>query len=106
MFAGNLIKAEKKEIFFEPCLSCFLLSLSSPFAAKIVRFLKLIRSLHNVKYIPFLSGLQGWINPSEFALKKIDSAAVVIFVPTLASIMTRFCAISDHPNYILSLMTC
>jgi hypothetical protein len=56
MFAGKLTKAEKKEMFFEPCLSCFLLSLASPFAAKIVRFLRLIRSLHNVKFIPSLSG--------------------------------------------------
>jgi len=57
MFAGRLIKAEKKEMFFEPCLSCFPLSLSSPFAAKIIRFLRLIRSLHNAKFIHFLSDL-------------------------------------------------
>jgi hypothetical protein len=57
MFAGRLIKAENKEVFFEPCMSCFLPSLSTPFAAKIVRFLRLIRSLHNVKFDHALSGL-------------------------------------------------
>jgi hypothetical protein len=57
MFAGRMIKAEKKEMFFEPCLSYFLLSLSSPFVAKIIRFLRLIKSLHNAKFIPSLSGL-------------------------------------------------
>jgi hypothetical protein len=57
MFAGRLTKAEKKEMFFEPCMSCFPLSLSSPFAAKIARFLRLIRSLHNVNFVSSLSGL-------------------------------------------------
>jgi hypothetical protein len=57
MFAGRLIKAENKEVFFEPCMSCFLPFLSTPFAAKIVRFLRLIRSLHNVKFDHALSGL-------------------------------------------------
>jgi hypothetical protein len=72
MFVGKLTKAEKNEIFFfEPCLSCFLLFLSSPFAAKIVRFLRLTRGLHNAKFVPSLSCFQGWINPSEFALKKM-----------------------------------
>jgi hypothetical protein len=33
-----LTKAEKEIFFLKPCLSCFLLSLSFPFAAKIVRF--------------------------------------------------------------------
>jgi hypothetical protein len=28
----ELTKAEKKEVFFKPCFSCFLLSLSSPIA--------------------------------------------------------------------------
>jgi len=46
----------ERNIFFEPCLSCFLLFWSSPFAAKSVRFLRLIRSLH--------------INPSKFAFNK------------------------------------
>jgi hypothetical protein len=56
MFVGKLTKAEEKEILlFEPCLSCFLLFLSSPFAAKIVRFLRLTRGLHNAKFVPSLS---------------------------------------------------
>jgi len=38
MFAERLTKAEKEIFFLKPCLSCFLLSLSFPFAAKIVRF--------------------------------------------------------------------
>ena len=55
MFVGRLTKAEKKEMFFKPCLSCFLPSLSYSFAAKIVRFLRLIRSLRNAKFISSLS---------------------------------------------------
>jgi len=55
MFVARLTKAEKEEMFVEPCLSCFLPSLSFPFAAKIVRFLRLTRSLHNAKFIPSLS---------------------------------------------------
>jgi hypothetical protein len=57
MNVEKLTKAEKKEMFFEPCLSCFLPSLSSSFVAKIIRFLRLIRSLHNAKFISSLSGL-------------------------------------------------
>jgi len=57
MIVEELTKMKKKEMFFEPCLSCFLPSLSSPFAAKVVRFLRLIRSLHNAKFIPSLFGL-------------------------------------------------
>jgi len=38
MFAGRLTKADERNIFSKPCLSCFLLSLSFPFAAKIIRF--------------------------------------------------------------------
>jgi hypothetical protein len=57
MFSGKLTKAKKKEMFFEPCLSYFLPSLSSPFAAKVVRFLRLMRSLHDVKFVPSLFGL-------------------------------------------------
>jgi hypothetical protein len=53
----KLTKAEKKEMFFEPCLSFFLPSLSSLFIAKIVMFLRLIRSLHNAKFVSSLSGL-------------------------------------------------
>jgi len=56
MFAGKLTKAEEKEIFFfKPCLSYFLLFLSSPFAAKIIRFLRLTRGLHNAKFFLSLS---------------------------------------------------
>ena len=51
MFAARLTKAEKEEMFAEPCLSYFLPSLSFLFAAKIARFLRLIRSLHNAKFI-------------------------------------------------------
>jgi hypothetical protein len=50
-----LTKAEKEEMFVEPCLSCFLPSLSFPFAAKIVRFFRVTRSLHNAKFVPSLS---------------------------------------------------
>jgi len=57
MFAGRLTKVEKKEMFFEPCLSCFLPFLSSYFAVKIIRFPRLIRSLYNAKFVPSLSGL-------------------------------------------------
>jgi hypothetical protein len=57
MFAVSLTKAEKEEMFVEPCLSCFLPSLSFPFVAKIVRFLRLTRSLHNAKLVTSLSGL-------------------------------------------------
>ena len=57
MIVEDLTKAKKKEMFFEPYLSCFLPSLSSPFAAKVVRFLRLIRSLHNAKFVSFLFGL-------------------------------------------------
>jgi hypothetical protein len=38
MFAGRLKKADERNIFLKPYLSYFLLSLSFPFAAKIVRF--------------------------------------------------------------------
>jgi hypothetical protein len=55
MFAARLTKAEKEEMFVEPYLSCFLHSLSFPFAAKIVRFLRLTRSLYNAKFVPSLS---------------------------------------------------
>jgi len=65
-------KSGEINIFFEPCLSCFLLFFTLPFVAKSVRFLMLIRSLH--------------INPSEFSFfKKIDSAAVVNFCSNLGS---------------------
>jgi hypothetical protein len=57
MIVEELTKAEKKEVFFEPCFSCFLLSLSSSFAVEIVTFLKIIRSLHNAKFVPSLSSL-------------------------------------------------
>jgi hypothetical protein len=59
MIVEELTKAEKKEVFFKPCFSCFLLSLSSLFDAEIIRFLRLIRSLHNVKFVHSLSGLLG-----------------------------------------------
>jgi hypothetical protein len=58
MVAGKLTKAKNKEMFFEPCFSCLLLSLSFPFAAKIIRILRLIRSLHDAKLIPSLSGFK------------------------------------------------
>jgi hypothetical protein len=57
IFAGRLTKAKKKKVFFEPCFNCFLLSLSFPFAVEIVRFFRLIRSLHDAKFIPSLSSL-------------------------------------------------
>jgi hypothetical protein len=55
MFAGRLTKAEKEIFFLKPYLSCFLLSLFFPFAAKIIRFLRLTRGLHNAKFVPSLS---------------------------------------------------
>jgi len=39
MVARRLTKTEKKEMVFEPCFSCFLLSLSFPFVAEIIRIL-------------------------------------------------------------------
>jgi hypothetical protein len=57
MVVGKLTKTEKKKMFFEPCFSCLLLSVSSLFAAEIVRMFRLIRSLYNAKFVPFLSGL-------------------------------------------------
>jgi hypothetical protein len=44
-----------KEIFFRKlCLSCFLLFFyPSPLLPKSSGFLRLIRSLHNAKFIPF-----------------------------------------------------
>jgi hypothetical protein len=70
MVAVRLIKVEKKLMFFEPCFSCFLFSLSFPFVSEIVRILRLIRSLRDAKLVPSLSSLLVWINASEFALKK------------------------------------
>ena len=55
--AGKLIKAKKTKMFFEPCFSRLLLSLSFPSAAKIIRILRLIRSLYNAKFVPLLSSL-------------------------------------------------
>ena len=57
MVAEKLTKAEKKGMFFEPCFSCFLLSLRFLFVAEIVRILRLIRILRDAKPIPSLSGL-------------------------------------------------
>jgi hypothetical protein len=57
MIVEELTKAEKKEMFFEPCFSCFLLSLSFPFVAKIIRILRLIRILCDTKLVPSLSSL-------------------------------------------------
>jgi hypothetical protein len=57
MTVEELTKKEKKEMFFEPCFSCFLVSLSFPFIFEIVKILRLIRSLHDAKLVPSLSGL-------------------------------------------------
>jgi len=57
MVARKLTKVEKKLIFFEPYFCCVLLSLSSPFAAEIFRILRLIRILHDAKFVSSLSGL-------------------------------------------------
>jgi hypothetical protein len=59
MFARKLTKAEEKEIFFfltlfELFSALFILS---PLLPKLSGFLRLIRSLHNAKFIPSLSGL-------------------------------------------------
>jgi hypothetical protein len=59
MFARKLTKAEEKEIFFFRTLfelfsALFILS---PLLPKLSGFLRLIRSLHNAKFIPSLSGL-------------------------------------------------
>jgi hypothetical protein len=53
----ELTKEEKKEMFFEPCFSYFLLSLSFPFITEIIRILRLIRSLRDAKLVHSLSGL-------------------------------------------------
>jgi hypothetical protein len=57
MIAGRLTKAKNKKMFFESCFNYFLLSLSFFFAAEIIRFLRLIRSLYNAKFSPSLFGL-------------------------------------------------
>ena len=57
MIVEELTKAEKKEMFFEPCFSCFLLPLSFPFVVETVKILRLTRSLRDDKLIPFLSDL-------------------------------------------------
>jgi hypothetical protein len=56
MVAGRLTKAENKEMFFEPCFSCLLVSLSSSFAAEIIRIVRLIRRLHDAKLVLSLFG--------------------------------------------------
>ena len=48
---------EEKEMFFEPCFSYFLLSLSFPFITEIIRILRLIRSLRDAKLVHSLSSL-------------------------------------------------
>jgi hypothetical protein len=53
----ELTKTEKKEMFFEPYFNCFLLFLSFPFVAEIVRILRLVRSLRDDKLVLSLSGL-------------------------------------------------
>jgi hypothetical protein len=57
MVDEKLTKVEKKGMFFELCFSCFLLSLSFFFVDKIIRILRLIRSLRDAKLVSFLSGL-------------------------------------------------
>jgi hypothetical protein len=57
MVAGKLTKAEKKGMFLEPCFSCVLLFLSSVFAAKIFKILRIIRGFHDDKFFPSLFGL-------------------------------------------------
>ena len=57
MVTRKLTKSDKKGMFFKPCFSCVLLSLSSPFATEIFKILKLIRSLHDAKFVSFLSSL-------------------------------------------------
>jgi len=57
MVDEKLTKAKKKGMFFEPCFNCFLLSLSFPFVAEIIRILRLIRSLRDAKRVPSLYGL-------------------------------------------------
>jgi hypothetical protein len=60
MVDEKLTKTEKKGMFFKPCSSCFLLFLSFPFVAKIVRIFRLIRSLRDVNssliYLAFKFG--------------------------------------------------
>jgi hypothetical protein len=53
----ELTKTKKKEIFFKPYFNCFLLFLSFPFVAEIVRILRLVRSLRDDKLVLSLSGL-------------------------------------------------
>ena len=59
MFARKLTKAQKEIYFFESLVRavfyfCFY---PSPLLPKSSGFLRLIRSLHNAKFIPFLFGL-------------------------------------------------
>ena len=56
MVDEKLTKAGKEGMFFELCFSYFLLYLSFPFVAEIVRILRLIRSLRDAKLVPYLSG--------------------------------------------------
>jgi hypothetical protein len=58
MFARKLTKVERNFFFSKPCLSCFMLFFNpSPLLPKSSGFLRSIRSLHNAKFVPSLSGL-------------------------------------------------
>jgi len=57
MFAGRLTKTEKKIFFRNPVLAVFYFLYPSPLLPKSSGFLRLIRSLHNAKFIPSLSYL-------------------------------------------------
>jgi hypothetical protein len=58
MFAGRLTKADERNIFFETLFELFSALFILPLCCQNHQvFLDLIRSLHNAKFIPFLSGL-------------------------------------------------
>ena len=78
MVAEKLTKKEKKGMFFDPCFSSVLLPLSSTFAAKIFRILRLNRSLHDAKFMSYLSGFSGWINLSESMLKSVFAVVTIL----------------------------
>ena len=57
MTIEELTKTEKKQMFFEPYFNCFLLFLSFPFVAEVVKILRLVRSLRDDRLVSSLSGL-------------------------------------------------
>jgi len=60
MFAGRLTKANERNIFLKTLFEMFsALFYPSPLLPKSSGFLRLIRSLHNAKFIPFYRVFKG-----------------------------------------------